>query len=181
MRLIGHLIIRLVAIAFGLVMALLAAGVFLSIGLFGGFFEDFFRELNLVSEGDDSAIGSVIALIVLAFGFIASLQFSSAALLPATIGIAMAELMRWQGMVAHLVLGGLVGLFTGISIFSIEHSDLPSDGTLIVLLATGFVGGFFYWLFAGRGSGNWQPKVPEKPLDVMEKFGRRQSDKAVDE
>lgn len=174
MRLLGNLILRLIAIFLGVLVALAAASIFLSIGLFGGFFREFFTELNLLAEGDGSAVGSLITLGVVFAGFISSFHVIGVALLPATIAIAITELMRWQGMVTHLILGGLVGLFAGISAFSVDHDGLPSDGTLIVLLATGFVGGFFYWLIAGRGAGTWLPNRSEEPVDVMDKPGREE-------
>ncbi len=174
MRLLGNLILRLIAIFLGVLIALAAASIFLSIGLFGGFFREFFTELNLLAEGDGSAIGSLIALAVVFTGFVSSFHVIGVALLPATIAIAVTELMRWQGMITYLVLGELVGLFAGISTFAVDHDGLPSDGTLIVLLATGFIGGFFYWLIAGRGAGTWLPERRSEPIDVMDKLGRNE-------
>ncbi len=161
MKLLGDLILRLAAIFFGVMVALVTASIFLSIGLFGGFFTEFFTELNAAFDGDGQNVNSLIALAVVALGLISSFHVAGMVLLPTTLAIGITELMRWRGVITYLVLGGLVGLFTGVSAFTLESDGLPSDGTLIVLLATGFVGGFFYWLIAGRGAGSWQPEAEQ--------------------
>lgn len=161
MQTIGHFIIRMIAICFGIFAALIAASIFLSFGTFSGMFEQFFADLNYVFEGDLQDTGPLVSILVILLGFFSSFYVASIALLPMVIAIAIAELMRWQGLTTNLVLGGFVSLFTGITSFASTHeTSLPSDGTLVVLLAAGFIGGFFYWLIAGRSAGKWmgEPK-----------------------
>lgn len=156
MQTIGHFIIRMIAISFGIFAALIAASIFLSFGTFSGMFEQFFADLNYVFDGEIQDSGPIVSILVILFGFFSSFYVASIALLPMVITIAIAELMRWQGLTINLVLGGFVGLFTGITSFASTHDTrLPSDGTLVVLLAAGFIGGFFYWLIAGRSAGKW--------------------------
>jgi len=159
MELIGHFIVRLIAIILGLIVAMLAAGMFLSFGLFAGAFTEFFTELQIIFDGeiynDPANTSPLVAFLVIIAGFFTSFNVASIATLPAAIAIAVSELMRWQGMTINLVLGGLVALFTGLSLYGSTRTGLPSDGTLVVLLATGFVAGFFYWLIAGRSAGKW--------------------------
>lgn len=156
MQYIGHFIVRMFAITFGIIAAMLAASMFISFGTFGGMFEQFFLDLNYVFEGDLRDTDPLVTWFVVIVGFISSFYVASLAILPAIITIAIAELMRWQGFTINLVLGGFVGLFTGITSFaSVNEAGLPSEGTLIVLLAAGFIGGFFYWLIAGRSAGKW--------------------------
>lgn len=158
MQFIGHFIVRLIAILFGVFIAMIAASIFLSFGMFSNMFSEFFSELNWVINGDpyqaEDNNGLVTGLVIIV-GFFSSFYVAGLAALPATIAIATAELMRWQSMTINLVLGGFVALATGLSIFGAENDGLPSDGTLVVLLATGFIGGFFYWLIAGRSAGKW--------------------------
>ena len=164
MQLIGHFIVRLIAIVFGLFIAMLAASIFLSFGMFSDAFNAFFADLSWTLNGDPyvaeemDGLGTALVIIV---GFFSSFYVAGLAALPTTIAIAIAELMRWQSMTINLVMGGIVSLATGLSVFTGKQDGLPSDGTLVVLLATGFVGGFFYWLIAGRSAGNWlgDPKV----------------------
>jgi hypothetical protein len=159
MQLIGHFIVRLIAILFGIIVAMLAAGMFLSFGMFAGTFTEFFIELQFIFDGDPYAdpanTSPLVTFLVIIAGFFTSFHVASLATLPAAITIAIAELLRWQGMTINLVLGGLVSLFTGLSIYGSTKGGLPSDGTLVVLLATGFIAGFFYWLIAGRNAGKW--------------------------
>ncbi len=158
MQLIGHFIVRLVAILFGVFVAMIAASIFLSFGMFSNMFSEFFNELNWIVNGDpytQEDTGGIVTVLVVISGFFSSFYVMSLAALPTTIAIATGELMRWQGMTINLVLGGLVALATGLSLFGAENEGLPSDGTLVVLLATGFIGGFFYWIIAGRSAGKW--------------------------
>ena len=169
MRFLGHLIVRLVAVFFGLFVAMLAASLFLSAGIFGGMASDFLADLQWVIEGDpylDPADTSpLVTLLVVVIGFFTSFHVAGLAALPTLLAVGLAEFMRWRGMTINLVLGGMVALATGLSVFSeTGGAGLPSDGTLVVLLATGFVGGFFYWLIAGRSAGKW--------LDAAEPLNR---------
>ena len=155
MHFIGHFIVRMIAILFGLFFAMLAASIFISIGLFGGFFEQLFSDLDLAAGNDGRDSFSLVAFAILIVSFFSSFHIASIAALPVGIAIAIAELMRWQGMTINLVLGGVVALFAGTSLYAVDSSGMPSEGTLVVLLATGFVAGFFYWLIAGRSAGKW--------------------------
>lgn len=158
MQTIGHIIVRLVIVTFGLFVAMLAAGIFLSFGLFAGAFTEFFAELQIfLNDVDPNAeefdASAIVTLLVVVAGFFTSFHVMSLAALPTAIAIAIAELMRWRGMVTNLLLGGVVALSTGLSVYSEINDGLPSDGTLVVLLAIGFIAGFFYWLIAGRTAG----------------------------
>jgi hypothetical protein len=158
MQLIGHFIVRVIAIFFGLFVAMLAASIFLSFGIFSDAFNAFFADLRMTINGDPYAAEEMNGLgtaLVIIIGFFSSFYVAGLAAMPITIAIAIAELMRWQSMTINLVLGGLIALITGLSVFAADHEGLPSDGTLVVLLATGFIGGFFYWLIAGRSAGKW--------------------------
>ncbi len=158
MQLIGHFIVRLIAIFFGLLVAMLASSIFLSFGIFNDAFNAFFADLSLTFNGDPyvaEEMGDLGTALVIIIGFFSSFYVAGLAAMPTTIAIAIAELMRWQSMTINLVLGGLVALVTGLTVFAADLEGLPSDGTLVVLLATGFIGGFFYWLIAGRSAGNW--------------------------
>jgi hypothetical protein len=165
MQTIGHFIVRLFAILFGVFIAMLAAGMFLSFGLFAGAFSEFFTELQLTLNGDPyqaEETGDLVTLLVVIAGFFTSFHVMSLAALPSAIAIAIAEMMRWRGLTLNLVLGGAVALFTGLSLYGSAREGLPSDGTLVVLLATGFIAGFFYWLIAGRNAGKWLGETSSK-------------------
>jgi hypothetical protein len=150
---LGHIIVRLIAILFGLALAYLAAGIFISFGLFGGYFRDLFQQAE-IAKGEAAPLATFA---VFAVGILSSFQIASLALAPSALAVLVAELMGWRGLTINLVLGGLVGLATGWVVSGGEAgAEAMSQGTLLVLLATGFIGGFFYWLVAGRGAGSWR-------------------------
>jgi hypothetical protein len=77
------------------------------------------------------------------------------------IVVAIAEMMRWQSMVSNLVMGGASAGFLAFTSFGylnpVEGTAGPGDnyGVLLVALSAGFIGGFVYWLIAGRKAGIW--------------------------
>lgn len=155
MQLIGHLIIRLIAILFGVSLAVFAASLFISFGMFTGMFEQLFADVEYVLDTNIGDTGPIVALLVVGAGFFSSFKVASLAIIPIFLAISLAEGMRWQGLTINLVMGGLTSLFAGITSMPATNGGLPSDGTLVILLATGFIGGFVYWVIAGRSAGNW--------------------------
>ncbi|MEL6947411.1 MAG: hypothetical protein AAFO73_07230 [Pseudomonadota bacterium] len=86
---------------------------------------------------------------------------------PLALAFLVTELGRLQSIVWHLVFGGLVALaaaFQAGNTVSIDvlqtRPDLMQDW--LVLLSSGFVGGFTHWLLAGHQAGKWmgEPKRP---------------------
>ena len=158
MSLILSVLWRLIVISFALSVALLAAAMIMSYGISSGLFVEFFG-VETFEAIDQTDWGYAILLIAtVGIGFVTSFQLASLALLPIIVAIAATEMMRWNGMVTHLILAGVSALFVVFT--QLPEETIPSEGTLIVTLAMGFVGGFFYWLIAGRGAGRWQEKLP---------------------
>jgi hypothetical protein len=151
LTLAGHIVVRLVLIAFGLMLAFAAAGIFLAFGMFSGFFSD----LIAGSQVPQADVAPLTAFAVLVVGLLSSFQIASLAFAPSAFAILVAELAGWRGLTVNLVLGGLVGLATGW-ILSGGDPGAISGGSALVLLSAGFVGAFFYWLVAGRGAGGWR-------------------------
>lgn len=158
MSLLLSILGRLIVICFGLFIALLAAAMILSYGISSGLFVEFFGAENYETIDQTEWGYAILAIATIGIGFATSVQLASLALLPVIVAIAMTEMMRWNGMVTHLVLGGVSALF--VMFTQLPSGSTPSEGTLIVTLAMGFVGGFFYWLIAGRGAGSWQENLP---------------------
>jgi hypothetical protein len=124
----------LVVVPFGFVAAVIAGAFILSFGFFG-------RDL----EAD--LISYFIAATILI-----TMNVGAVAFFPALIAIALAELFSVRSIFYWLVVGGLIGLAGE----SVSHGfawldDIPRRFSL--MLAAGFVGGFVYWLIAGRLSG----------------------------
>lgn len=162
MKLILFLISRLFVIAFALIIALLAGSMFIGFGLASGILPEFLNATDGKSFFGAETDQTILAVASFVFGAIASFQLAGFAALPVTIAIAISELMRWQSMTMHLVLGGLCALFVMFAALGLPQGEMPSNGTVIVSLAAGFVAAFFYWLIAGRNAGEWLSAVGEE-------------------
>lgn len=148
----GNIIVRLISVFFGLLLAWLAAGLFMAGGLYSGFFRPFFADLDLSASEADALTIIVVAVL----GIVQAFTLAATAFAPSALAVLLAEIFRWRGMVVNIVLGGVVGLATGWLALRGSGQDPVSQGAALVLLATGFCGGFVYWLVAGRGAGNWR-------------------------
>lgn len=146
---------RLFVIGFALIIALLAGSLFIGFGLASGMFPEFAAADGSTFLNNPELERTVIAAASAVLGLMASYQLAGLAALPVTIAIAISELMRWQGMTVHLILGGLCALFVMFSLLALPAGQMPENGTVIVSLAAGFVAAFFYWLIAGRNAGEW--------------------------
>lgn len=143
---IGHLIVRLVAIAAGFVFAVIAAALFLSIGVV----RDVIGPLVEYHAGIE-AEGWLVPVI----GIVTSPFLAATVLAPAAIAIAVAEAAKWRGLVVNLVMAGVVSLYAGWRSLALEPDLSLNQGVIAVLLAAGFCAGLVYWLIAGRSAGRW--------------------------
>lgn len=161
MSLVLSIVWRLIVISFALFLALLAAAMILAYGISSGLFVEVFGPDTFEAIDETEWGYGVLLVAMIGIGFVTSFQLASIALLPVIVVIAITEMMRWTGIVTHLILAGISALFVVFT--QLPPGTTPGEGTLIVTLAMGFVGGFFYWLIAGRGAGNWQDKISELP------------------
>ena len=158
MSLILSILWRIIVVSFALVVALFAAAMIMSYGISSGLLAEFIGSENIQALDETEWGYGILLIATVGVGFVTSFQLASLALLPIIIVIAVTEMMRWSGIVTHLILGGVSALFVVFT--QLPQGTNPSEGTLIVTLAMGFVGGFFYWLIAGRNAGKWQDKLP---------------------
>ncbi len=150
MQLIGNLIVRLVVIVVGFMLAAAAAGLFIGLG--------FYNELLATQPPLHEEEVVLFRWLSAAVGIASGGAIGVAAFAIAAILIAVAELMRWRGFIANLLLGGVCGLYLGIG--AGPPGGGISEGTLLVATAAGFIGGGVYWLIAGHGAGSWLPARP---------------------
>lgn len=157
MAIIGNLIVRLIPISVGFFLAIVAAGLFVSFGLYN----DILNGGILLDRHEED----LFAFISIVFGFGATLLIGLYSIGLVAILIAIAELMRWKGLVTNLVMGGACAGFLAIQNFDFvnqlgEASQPPENyGALLVALSAGFIGGFVYWLIAGHRAGDWLGSV----------------------
>lgn len=157
MRGLGDLIVRLLAVGVGLALAFPAAALFLVAGVHGGWFVDLYAQYEATApHAERFAMATAVAA-----SLVLAVKMAAAGALPALLAVAVAETGRLRGLVANLLLGGIVAAATGFLIHG--EQAVPGQGAALAVLATGFVGGFVYWLIAGRGAGRWlaenNPKV----------------------
>lgn len=158
MSLLVSAFVRLLTILVALGIALLAAGLLFGFGLASGIYPDVTVDGRETAEGGDVEY-AILAIAAIGFGAIASFELAGLVGIPLILVILATELMRWRGLVTHLVLGGVVALFAMVT--HLPEGVTPKEGTIIVTLAAGFIAAFFYWLVAGRSAGKWLG--PEKP------------------
>lgn len=160
---------RLAAILLGYCCAMLAAGFFLAaifysqIDMMGyaqsesigadPFFESFF-----VNIGDAWMMGGFYAA-VLVGGPVLAVMAGSYSFFPALILIVLGEIRGWRSSLPYCIGGLVIGLLAlGTGMFLVVNGQPFSGGTALMTGAfagAGVVGGFVYWLVAGRNAGRF--------------------------
>lgn len=147
MALFGNFILRFFAIFIGFTLAITAAGLFVGIG--------FYNEILTSEPPLQSWEEELYALISIVVGFGSTVLIGAYSFSVAGIVIALAEMMRWKSLIANLVMGGVCAAFLALTNLNGAGGAGISDGALLVSLSAGFIGGFVYWLIAGRRAGDW--------------------------
>jgi hypothetical protein len=150
---------RLIKISFGFLAACFCASLLLVVTAHGWAVE--FSSMSGWEGGgtyqgiDNGPIGVFAALF---FATFTTSFVGATALVPAGLAIVLAETQRLTALTYHLIAGGLVSTAIVVATWiPPEHGmRLPQDWNLF--LAAGFVGGFVYWVIAGRTSGAWRHK-----------------------
>jgi hypothetical protein len=142
---LGDLLRLLFLVPLGFIAAVLAAALTILAGWYG-------HEPGVFT--DVAAIGFVMGV-----GVWVVLEVGAVAGIPAFIVIVLAELFGWRSVIFYLAIGGALGLLT-----SQLHGIVWETGNSQLLLpAAGFVGGFVYWLIAGRLAGLARMPEPASP------------------
>jgi phosphotransferase system glucose/maltose/N-acetylglucosamine-specific IIC component len=139
---------RIIVIFFALMVAIVAAGIALAIGIvapdWAGADSDPFERVSffIVSFFATSFVGAV-------------------AFLPAMVVIVIAEAARLRNFLYYGVGGALVALASyygsDISVRLENTTDVtPVGNALQLAAAAGIIGGLVYWLIAGRNAGRWR-------------------------
>lgn len=140
MRAIG----RLFAAGIGFILAVVAAAVFLLAAKVG---------LEPRSEGGDFMFWSHFTV----YGGVAASMLGAAAFLPWVVLVLVTEIFSIRSFIVHVGAGGLIGLAGTIRLDRMQErlaaSDLTFAADATLLVAAGFIGGFVYWLVAGRTAG----------------------------
>lgn len=134
------IIMRLLVCSFAFFAAMAAAGFVATFGLYRGL------------EGDAAYAGIFAGTAIMA-----SLLAAQYALTPFAAIVVLAEAFTVRSMLVFAVAGMLIAVaFAWVEIGSAATFD---DRRLLIAAAAGIVGGFVYWLIAGRKSGAYRERV----------------------
>ena len=147
----SRLLARMMMVPLGLIAAILSVGLFLA-----------FAVLSIDPvEGADPAIHTIFTIFS---GLVIASLFGSLAVYPALAGIILAEFFSWRSVWVYLAFG------LALSLFAFHAPDEPIDELAVTLdlqaMAAGLVGGFVYWLVAGRGAGFVKRTLDNKPQSI---------------
>lgn len=92
---------------------------------------------------------------------------ATVAILPAAIAIALAEAFAWRSVLYYFLAGGIIAVIADQVSGLVIEPTIPG-GRLAVMLAAGFVGGFVYWVIAGRRAGDWGSRPSASAADRSE-------------
>ncbi|MBZ8132653.1 hypothetical protein [Afifella sp. IM 167] len=83
--------------------------------------------------------------------FIAALVVGAVAGIPSFLVVLFAESFGWRSLILHLVFGALLGVVAVVLGIASPPPVEPRD--IVIFAGAGAVGGFVYWLIAGRRAG----------------------------
>jgi hypothetical protein len=148
MALIGRIIVILIA----LILALMAAGVALAIGVIA---PDW---MGIDSDPIERFTFFVVAFFATSFA-------GAVGFVPALLLIVLSEAVPFRSFIYYGVAGGLIGLaaYFGSDIsarLEVTTDITPVANGLQLAAAAGIIGGLIYWLIAGRNAGKWREPLP---------------------
>ena len=134
---------RLILIPFALLIAAIFAGfVLVTLGM-----EEITTRTAETADGDFAAFGQINAILELFWRIAGGLS-----VVPALLAVIVGEIGRIRSLLFYLVCGGLaIASAPLLSTFVATGSVALPDTSILQICATaGFLGGFIYWLLAGR-------------------------------
>ena len=139
---------RLFVIFFSLILAIVAAGLALALGVM-------LPDVVTLSTDPVEHFTFFVA------SFFATSFVGYVAFVPALVLIAIAETVNIRTIFYYAIAGAGIGLFayygSNISVAVENSTDMPPVAfSLQLVAAAGIIGGFVYWLFAGRNAGRWK-------------------------
>jgi len=148
-----RLIFQCFRITLGLILAFVAAGIFLAWGFF---------------QASQPQAETIRFAAMIGTGLVTASAIGSAAFTPAIFLVLLAEVFRWRAMFYHVGGAGLIAL----GLWALGSP--PGDGGGLrpgtpIALAGGFLAGAVYWVIAGISSGSWRlPEHPDRPGDRVD-------------
>lgn len=143
------LIFRIIIILIAYVAAVLSATLFLAALVAGGFQPQSDQEVMGLSAGMIVAVPVMSSL----FGYYS--------FVPAMVLVCVSEVLGRRDWLFHALGGAFVALLVMVWRWSHEPGSALDSGIASAAVAAGIVGGWIYWLIAGRRAG--QPAAGSKP------------------
>ncbi len=147
---IGRFLMRLLLVPIGGCLAICVGMLFVMVA--------HWNRVAAVTANDYSGLETFLVLIpTLAVG-------SGIMLLPAALGMMIAEAFAIRSWMFHVVNGGLSAAVSLVSIGGFEKTYSLNDEPLIAIGA-GIAAGFAYWAVAGWSAGFWKPVFASPPAN----------------
>jgi hypothetical protein len=158
MNSLGRLILRFLVVPLGAVVAICVAEMVVIISHWERF-------LAALASNQNASDDAMLTFLFVAPAFFLALSLSAfLMLLPAAIGVVIAEALAIRSWVYHAANGG-ISAWVGWSLISRDYGfyDQPA-----LIIAAGLAAGFAYWLIAGWSAGFWRPvfALPRSSLTV---------------
>jgi hypothetical protein len=151
-----RLILRLLIVPLGAVIAICVAAMVLIVAHWNAF--------ETLARADTQAQEAWMFAFVVA-GPVLAMLFSlmaAYALVPAAIGVLIAEFFAVRSWLYHAANGGLAA-WIGWSLMADIRAEYRAFADPTVLVAAGLAGGLAYWLIAGWSAGFWKPVRAARP------------------
>lgn len=137
-----RLFLRVLVCSFAFLVGAIAAGLVGTFALYRGLEGDAAYEVAFISTA-----------------FFGTLLVAHAALLPFLVLIILTEAFRMRALLLFMASGALIALYQLNA--HLQSSLSVEDNRVLVAAAAGAVGGFVYWLVAGRKAGDYREPLYE--------------------
>jgi hypothetical protein len=152
---LGRLLLRFLLVPLGAAIAILTAVLFVIVANWNRF--------SAIAVGDRGGDEFVIALFFVGSWIVLVASVSAMAmLLPATIGVLIAEIFAIRSWIFHVANGGL-SAWVGLRSFVETQEPYNFYNDPLIVIAAGIAAGFAYWAVAGWSAGFWKPVLVQPP------------------
>ena len=120
----------------------------------------------MLNANQDASDDVIVTLLLVGSAFFLSLSVAALLmLLPAAIGVIVAEAFAIRSWIFHAA-NGAISAWVGWSMITNLRKDFHLDSEPTIIVAAGLAAGLAYWLIAGWSAGFWRP-VFETPASTI--------------
>jgi hypothetical protein len=146
----GRFILRFLLVPFGAIVAVCVAEMVVITANWHAF-------VAMLSANQNAGDGLIISLLFAGLAFFLFLSVAAfLMLLPAMIGVVLAEALAIRSWIFHAA-NGAISAWVGWSMMTDLRKDYHLYNEPTVIVAAGLAAGFAYWLIAGWNAGFWKP------------------------